>query len=160
MKWFSLFTLGLVAWAVASVWLQLTPLQAGLLLCLYLALKPRRAVPRHRSRRTSSMFTIKHISLRGEERILQTATVRFEPGESAFVSADGRSGHSGTPATVWIAGSTGEVPLTGGTIFVMNDNGKTVSRYDLGASPVPIVGDGLSDPRSRGVGDPQTSLAA
>lgn len=38
MKRFSLFTLGLVAWAVASVWLELTPLQAGLLLCLYLAL--------------------------------------------------------------------------------------------------------------------------
>lgn len=81
------------------------------------------------------MFTIKHIKVLGDEEIIQVETVRFEPGMPGFISQDGKTGQTGTPPTVWV----GERPLSGGTVFVMNDMGKTVSRYDLGASPVPYV---------------------
>lgn len=93
------------------------------------------------------MFTIKHISIVGEEKIFAVDGVRFTPG------VDGNAISSQTPPTLWLTDKGwDERPLTGGTVFVMNDNGKTVSRYDLGASPVPIFGDGLSDPRNQGVG--------
>lgn len=43
---------------------------------------------------------------------------------------------------LWIAPiGAPELPLTGGTVFVMNDNGKTVGRYDLGASMIPLEAD-------------------
>ncbi len=73
------------------------------------------------------MLTVKHIRLSGEEDIYQSATVRYSPGED-------KSTH-GFPASVFL--DLGE-PLTGGTVFVMGDSGKTVARYDLGASMVPL----------------------
>ena len=88
------------------------------------------------------MFTIKHVRLCGEEQITQVETVRFVPAKI------GTQGQSETPPTLWVAErGFDERPVTGGTVFVMNEQGKTVSRYDLGASPVPIIGDGLNDPR-------------
>jgi hypothetical protein len=76
-------------------------------------------------------------------------TVRFQPLDEGK-----QAGCSATPPTLWVRISDypdDERPLTGGTIFVMNEQGKTVSRYDLGASPVPISGDGLRDPRPLGL---------
>lgn len=99
------------------------------------------------------MFTIKHIHIGGDEDIHQCEAVRYSMPTSALPSSHGDSPQSSaTPATIWVVmrGDFVERTLTGGTIFVMNDAGKTVARYDLGASPVPIVGDGLADPRSRG----------
>jgi hypothetical protein len=98
------------------------------------------------------MFTLKHINMVGVEELIECEHVRFEPGKPKWESDDGRIGESGTSPTLWIVrrGAPHADPLTGGTVFVMNEAGKTVSRYDLGASPVPIVGDGLSDPRKQG----------
>ena len=83
------------------------------------------------------MFTVKHIRIGGDEDILEASTVRFSPG---FGEVDAVSG-SNVPSTVWISIRDGgdERPLTGGTVFVMNEAGKTVSRYDIGASQVPIT---------------------
>jgi hypothetical protein len=75
------------------------------------------------------MFTVKHISLTGSEEIHQSNACRFTPERHQLTSDQPPN----SPATVWI--DTG--PLTGGTVFVMNDAGKTVSRYDLGGSMVP-----------------------
>lgn len=113
------------------------------------------------------MFTIKHIHLDGQEDVLDVAAVRYSPAHGPIAgtviwadkpSMDARDIEiqPSTPTTVWITeAGWAERPLTGGTVFVMNSNGKTVARYDLGASSVPIVGDGLSDPRPKGVGLPQ-----
>lgn len=104
------------------------------------------------------MFTIKHISGLGDEEIIQVETVRFSPGTQSCMA---QNGGASTPPTVWISHlsrGVSETPLTGGTIFVMNDMGKTVARYDLGASPVPIMGDGLNDPRHQGLAQSQMQL--
>jgi hypothetical protein len=77
------------------------------------------------------MFTIKHIRLSGEEDLYTSPTARYSPGID--------NGTTGAPATVWYTKADGfEHPLTGGTVFVMNDAGKTVARYDIGASMVPL----------------------
>lgn len=91
------------------------------------------------------MFTIKHIQSDSCEDLVLVEQIRFAPG------TPDSSDKTGTPPTVWCDG----VPFTGGTIFVMNAAGKTVSRYDLGASPVPLVGDGLRDPRLKGLAQTQ-----
>ncbi|WP_395451177.1 hypothetical protein ACHMW7_16120 [Aminobacter sp. UC22_36] len=76
------------------------------------------------------MLTIKHIQISGEEMIYASPIVNYVP------YADfGRC-----PPTLWIE-PVGHVsagtrfPLTGGTCFVMNDNGKTIGRYELGDEP-------------------------
>lgn len=72
------------------------------------------------------MMTIKHISISGEERLFEAKSVRLSSNE--------------TPETVWFTTPDGkQEPLTGGTVYVMNDNGKTVSRFDIGASPEPSI---------------------
>jgi hypothetical protein len=75
------------------------------------------------------MFTVKHIHLDGSEEIHETEKVRFTPAGSDLSPTT-----SSAPDTLWIDSG----PLTGGTLFVMNASGKTVSRYDLGASFVPL----------------------
>jgi hypothetical protein len=92
------------------------------------------------------MLTVKHIRIGGDEDILAASGVRFTPSCGAYDETSAQY----IPATLWVRDGADERPLTGGTIFVMNDSGKTVSRYDLGASPVPFVGDGLADTRCPG----------
>ena len=80
------------------------------------------------------MMTIKHITISGEESIYPADSVRF--------TAANPSEFDHVPSTVWRYDSSGEShPHTGGTVFVMNEHGKTVARYDLGASPVPLPAD-------------------
>ena len=83
------------------------------------------------------MLTIRHIHLGGEEDIFAVASFRYAPGTEKV----GQQGQSATPQTIWVrdVAPGDERPLTGGTVFVMNENGKTVARYDLGASPVPLT---------------------
>lgn len=77
------------------------------------------------------MMSVKHITFRGEEFIYPTSHVNYVPA-SAINDA-------GSPDTVWIyPPDQPALPLNGGTIFVMNEHGKTVSRYDIGASAVPL----------------------
>jgi hypothetical protein len=91
------------------------------------------------------MLTVKHITIADQEHLYEALSVSYEPG-GACSTLTGPA-----PARLIAYLKDGETHIQGGTVFVMNENGKTVSRYDLGASSVPIVGDGLSDPRSRGL---------
>lgn len=78
------------------------------------------------------MFTVKHISIDGSENLISAETVRYDPG----ISATGTTPEmGGRPTALYID----DAPYGGGTFFVMNANGKTVARYDLGASPVPNI---------------------
>lgn len=77
------------------------------------------------------MFTVKHVRFSGEEELHQTVTARYTPSNRNAKATEVPE-PSETPETLWIDSG----PLTGGTVFVMNENGKTVSRYDLGASMV------------------------
>lgn len=78
------------------------------------------------------MFSVKHISLGGVESIYEAEQVRF---------SGRRKSQCSKPAFLRLFGPLHGVPtdLFGGTVFVMNHFGKTVSRYDLGASEVPIT---------------------
>lgn len=79
------------------------------------------------------MMTVKHITLSGEEFIYPTTHVNYVPGGHP----PSLNGSEAPPETLWIYGHDDRArPLTGGTCFVMNEHGKTVSRYDLGASMV------------------------
>jgi hypothetical protein len=82
------------------------------------------------------MFTVKHIDSGGEERIFEAEKVRFTPG------TPGTPECSQAPKTLWVLDPPGisDWPVTGGTVFVMNENGKTVGRYDLDDSPNPKLG--------------------
>jgi len=71
------------------------------------------------------MMTVKHITLSGEEFLYPTSEVNFTPAVPSLGDVD--------PApTVWVYGADDRArPLTGGTVYVMNDHGKTVCRYEL-----------------------------
>ena len=86
------------------------------------------------------MLTVRHIHLNGGEDIILVYSVRFAPGYGGEGQRAQMSNEPSAPDTLWINIVVGqsEEPLTGGTVFVMNDMGKTVARYYLGASPVPL----------------------
>jgi hypothetical protein len=86
------------------------------------------------------MFTVKHISIDGSENLIAAKDVRYDPGISASGTAPDQDGR---PTAVYLDGA----PYGGGTFFVMNASGKTVARYDLGASPVPHIG-GIEEPKT------------
>lgn len=86
------------------------------------------------------MMTVKHITLSGEEFVYDTTHVNFVPA-SVFNGANYAQTASSPPArdTLWRYDADGRAhDLTGGTVFVMNEHGKTVARYDIGASMVPL----------------------
>lgn len=62
------------------------------------------------------MFTVKHIDPGGCERVTLLVSVSFDP-ESGIVTGHGSM--------------EGDVEWADGRIFVMNENGKTVSVYNL-----------------------------
>lgn len=75
------------------------------------------------------MLTVKQIHLSGLETIRLAKQVEYEP--------NGRVTPGQREVWVTLPNGDGEV-LAGGTVFVMNDLGKTVTRYDMGASQVPL----------------------
>jgi hypothetical protein len=75
------------------------------------------------------MLTIKHVKIGGDEVLEQVDRAEFRPKEAGASYEGGR---------VLAERLNESLTFTGGTIFVMNDFGKTVARYDLGASPVPL----------------------
>ena len=89
------------------------------------------------------MLTIKHISLSGDEMLYLSPAANYTPERNRPDSL-AKSNGPYSPATVWIdeRNDGHRQPLTGGTVFVMNDKGSTVARYDLGASMVPLDADG------------------
>lgn len=78
------------------------------------------------------MLTIKHCTPLGNEAIYETPEATFSPYGSPT-----DTDHSTTPLTgsVWYVrtGAGGElIELRSGTVYVMNDAGSTVAKYDLG----------------------------
>ena len=75
------------------------------------------------------MFTIKHILPSGEELLYESDIANHVP-----LSVSGR------PPSLWIepASSGGSrFELITGMVYVVNGNGKTVAKYDLGGWPGP-----------------------
>jgi len=82
------------------------------------------------------MLTVKQITLSGIEFLWEAVNVQFMPSIAGATHAA-----DPIPAEVHFnqPGGGDQIRIGGGTVFVMNDHGKTVSRYDLGASEVPLV---------------------
>lgn len=78
------------------------------------------------------MMSVKHISLSGHEQIHSAESLHFTP---ALESADGTTGSA---AVLRLNRGEASTELRGGTAFVMNEQGRTIARYDLGASMVPL----------------------
>ena len=89
------------------------------------------------------MLTVKHITLSGEEFLYSTTRANFVPARAKDCAPANDS--------LWIyeGPDESERELRSGTIFVMNERGSTVARYDLGASMVPFgspIGAEVPDP--------------
>lgn len=67
------------------------------------------------------MFTVKHTSPKWVDTVYSATRVRFDPAIGDL------------PETVWLSGGDeGHIPpITDGVVYVMNDSGATVSKYDL-----------------------------
>lgn len=78
------------------------------------------------------MFTVKQVTLAGYEFLWETPCVNLRPAFEQRTS----DRPPALPAAVCLHGPDGPIDITGGTVFVMNEAGATVSRWDLGASPV------------------------
>lgn len=76
------------------------------------------------------MFTVKHIKSPTSESIYQATEVTCIEDETSRIE-----GEDGVYTRERIVCLDGFRNLRGGTIFVMNENGKTVSRYDLDPPP-------------------------
>ena len=63
------------------------------------------------------MVTVKQIAVNGKERVVQAVSVSFDPEQNEVI------GH-GVP-------EEGEVRYSSGHVYVMNENGKTVSSHNL-----------------------------
>lgn len=73
------------------------------------------------------MMTVKHVALSGEEYIYPTSHVNYVP-TTVLNDLQGVD-------TLWWYDTDGRAyPITGGKVYVMNDSGKTVSRYELSKS--------------------------
>lgn len=91
------------------------------------------------------MLTVKHITIADAESVYEVeGRVTFSSKEPQNTAAAAKELF---PCVAFFTES-GHERLTGGTVFVMNDHGKTVARYDLGASPIPHGVDGLTLGRS------------
>lgn len=73
------------------------------------------------------MMTIKQILSSGEEFVYPSTHVNYVP--------QGSTGYAGVdvpPTTLWRYDAEGSaIPMTEGSLFVMNEHGKTVARYSL-----------------------------
>lgn len=77
------------------------------------------------------MLTVKHIRFDGAETIDHAERVIFYPDDEAQV-AD--SPHLSGVVTA-VGAISGGVDWHSGVVYVMNDNGSTIAKYDLGNHP-------------------------
>lgn len=84
------------------------------------------------------MFTVKQITIDGEERHCAADEVRFVPprgdvpGPAPSIDSPHRDGEVRISREHQI-----QTLLRGGTVFVYADSGALITRYDLGPSPIP-----------------------
>jgi hypothetical protein len=88
------------------------------------------------------MLTIKHISLGGSEIIESATSVWFMPKGSEDPFGEQPTGPRPASDLLYAApGKKHPASFGDGTVFVMNEAGNVVSRYDLGASQVDFIVD-------------------
>lgn len=98
------------------------------------------------------MLTIKNITPLGSELLVQAKDAHYSPGEAN----GGREGYQPTIGSIWYGNEAGDwLQIRDGMVYVMNDKGSTVAKYDLG---------GWALPQSEGVdavkaGPPDVALA-
>jgi hypothetical protein len=84
------------------------------------------------------MFTIKHISPRGNEALYAATEVSYTHAPGAERLGRLASEPNGS---VWFKSPTTDgllAELQEGSVYVMNDKGATVAKYDLGGWPAPV----------------------
>lgn len=77
------------------------------------------------------MFTIKHISPMGNEMLIETEEVSYAPHAEPPMPDDGFGESAGN---LWFKSRITDelIPIPTGNVYVMNDNGSTVAKYNLG----------------------------
>ena len=88
------------------------------------------------------MFTIRHISPNNHEALHEASAVSFSTDAQAAIDRTSSAAATATydPGTVWVTPPNQmnpSYPITGGSVYVMNDAGATVAKYDLGGWPPP-----------------------
>jgi hypothetical protein len=79
------------------------------------------------------MFTVKHITNTYEEFLYTAETTNYVPASAKGVG-NAQSGPAPVYAdSVWLRGSDRDntFEITGGRVYVMNEQGATVAKYDL-----------------------------
>ena len=87
------------------------------------------------------MFSVKHIRISGEEHLITADALQYFPSRKARgceQSASGQPSDAKPEPRVEAYGEYGTQNIYHGTVFAMNEAGATVSRWDLGASPIPL----------------------
>jgi hypothetical protein len=82
------------------------------------------------TRRNYEMLTVKHIRFDGAEEIGTTSRVLFYPSDTMRMFPDAPNPH--LQGMVTLVSPNGTTDIHGGIVYVMNESGKTVSKYDLG----------------------------
>lgn len=78
------------------------------------------------------MLTIKHVTDSGEEYVYATDHINFVPASAKACAPAGDS--------LWRYDHTGRAfEITEGLVYVMNDGGSTVARYDMTAKNSPKI---------------------
>ena len=81
------------------------------------------------------MLTIKHITSMGNEALYEATEASYSPHDE-----QSNNGHASLTGSVWYVAPNPNAPLReirGGLVYVMNENGSTVAKYDLGGWPPP-----------------------
>lgn len=88
------------------------------------------------------MFTVKHIGIGGDEALYECFRATYHPPQGTDVQSTKADARTEKPHVVLDTSEDVHFnTLFNGTVFVMNAEGATVSRWDLGASPVPLRDD-------------------
>ena len=82
------------------------------------------------------MFTVKHTHADFSETIHSADDVRYTPRQ--IPTPDQTS--EPAPETVWVSSGDITMPLTNGIVYVMNDHGSTVAKYDMRSPIQPQMG--------------------
>lgn len=77
------------------------------------------------------MFTLKHVSPMGNEMLIETDQVSYTPHAEPPAPEPGYGLSAGN---LWFKSRISDelVPIPTGSVYVMNEKGSTIAKYDLG----------------------------
>lgn len=78
------------------------------------------------------MLTLKHCTPLGNESVIETPEVTYSPKQDVAPPEPGRTPLTGTVFYARLGAGGEFIELHDGTVYVMNENGRTVAKYDLG----------------------------